>query len=179
MTTIRGFIAASLDGYIADRDGRVDFLNPYETVDYSFAEFFAEVGTCVFGRLTYEQSFTFGGDWPFASKRVMVVASKPLTRQPANVAVWPGRVDQSLVSRLRAAEGGDVWIVGGTTLQSALLDLGALDRLELGVVPVLLGDGVPLFQKSARQHRLTLQGVRQLPKGLVMLDYRVGGPGPD
>ena len=112
MTPIRGFIAASLDGYIADRNGGVDFLKPYETVDYGFAKFFAEIGTCVFGRLTYEQSFTFGPDWAFADKRVIVVATKPLTRRPPNVAVWSRPVDAALVAKLRAANPGDVWVVG-------------------------------------------------------------------
>jgi dihydrofolate reductase len=153
--TIRGYIAGSLDGYIADKNGGVDFLKPYETVDYGFTEFFAEIGTCVLGRATYEQTFTFGPDWPFATKQVIVVARKPLSRQPANVEVWRDGVEAALVKRLRAKAPLDVWVVGGSQLQSALFDLDAIDRLQLGLVPVLLGDGIPLFAKSARQPRLS------------------------
>jgi dihydrofolate reductase len=130
MTAIRGFIGATLDGYIADQRGGIDFLKPYETVDYGFAGFFAEIGTCVFGRLTYEQTFAFGPDWPFAEKRVIVVASKPLARRPPNVEVWSAPVDAAFVAHLRAAAHGDVWIVGGGSLQSALFDLDAVDRLR-------------------------------------------------
>jgi dihydrofolate reductase len=172
VTAIRGFIAASLDGYIADKHGGVAFLKPYESIDYGFTEFFGEIGTCVFGRATYEQSFTFGAEWPFAGKRVIVVASKPLARRPSNVEVWDRGVARAFVEHLRAAKNGDVWIVGGGMLQSALFDLDGVDRLQLGLVPVLLGDGIPLFGRSTRQHRLALTGVAQLAKGLVMLDYR-------
>lgn len=171
-TPIRGYMAASLDGFIADPDGGVEWLKPFEKVEYGFREFFAEIGTAVFGRATYEQSLGFPGPWTFAGKQCLVVTSQPLADPPPGVEAWQQGVGEGLVRRLQAAEGGDAWIVGGARLQGALFDLDAIDRFELFVIPVLLGDGVPMFPKSARRHRFDLTSARSLPEGMLYLDYR-------
>ena len=175
MTLIRGYMAMSLDGYIADINGGYGFLRRYDDVDYGFAEFFAGIGTCVFGRATYDQSVAARDTaWPaFAAKRVIVVSSRPLTDAPANVEHWDRGVDCTLVEHLRAATGGDVWIVGGGKPQSRLFELDAIDRMEACIVPVLLGDGIPMFPKAPPGERwMELADVRRVPLGGVILDYR-------
>lgn len=173
MAQIRGYIAASLDGYVATPDGGVDWLKPFQGYDYGYDRFTAEIGTVAMGRVTYDHALGFGVGWPYPGKRGIVVTSRPLESPPEGVEAWRDGV-AALVPRLRAAQGGDVWIVGGPALQSAFIELGALDRLELFVVPVLLGDGVPLFAKSGRRHALTLTAAESLPGGMVRLDYRFG-----
>ena len=82
----------------------------------------------------------------------------------------------ALAAHLRAEEGPDVWVVGGAMLQSALLDRRALDRLELFVMPVLLGSGVPLFRRLVNQPAISLRSAQGLAGGVVKLDYHFGPP---
>ncbi|MDP1669331.1 dihydrofolate reductase family protein [Phaeovulum sp.] len=177
MASIRGMMAASLDGFAADASGGVGWLAPFEAVDWGYAGFLAEIGTVVMGRRTYAQALELSAEWPYPGKRAIVV-SRTLSQPLAGGAeLWSGGLP-ALAAHLGAAGGGDVWVVGGPMLQSALIGLGALDRLELAVVPRLLGAGVPAFARGARPGRQPrLAGLRQLPLGMVMLDYRFGEPG--
>ena len=177
MTLIRGYMAMSLDGYIADVDGGYGFLNRYDRVDYGFDAFISTIGTCVFGRTTYDQSVATPGDaWPFAGKRIIVVTSRPLSGEPANVAgveVWYRGVGAGLVDHLRAATGGDVWIVGGGKLQAAFFEMDAIDRMDATIIPVLLGDGIRMFPPAVPKQRwLELADIRRFPLDGLILDYR-------
>jgi dihydrofolate reductase len=167
-------MAMSLDGYIADIDGGYGFLGRYDSVDYGFGSFIREIGTCVFGRTTYDQAMAVpdGGSF-FAGKRKIVVTARPLADVPSDTAIWDRGVGPDFVSHLRAATGGDVWIVGGGKLQSAFFEFDAIDRLEACIIPVLLGDGIPMFPKAASRERwLDLTDIRRFPLGGVILDYR-------
>ena len=144
--TIIVYIAASLDGFIATLDGGVDWLNPYQAGDYGYDAFIASIHTLVMGRATYDQMRGFG-DWPHGAKRVVVVTSRPLGEDaPTGVEAWPGDMD-ILGPELRTSP-GDVWIVGGAQVVRALLDRGLVDRLDVFVIPELLGDGISLFERS-------------------------------
>lgn len=177
MRLIRGFIAASLDGYIADCDNGMGWLAPFDEVDYDYAGFIADIGTVVMGRGTFEVVAGFESGWPYAGKRGIVVTSTPLIDPPAGVEAWHAGVP-ALIAWLRTREGidagTDVWVIGGGALQAAFIEAGALDRLDLFVIPVLLGDGVPLFPRTQAPPRsLTLEAGRPLDKGVVRLTYRL------
>lgn len=170
MGAIRGMMAASLDGFAADASGGVGWLAAFEGVDWGYEAFIGGIGTVVMGRLTYTHMLDLTPDWPYLSKRAIVVGRglRPPLRGGAEV--WPGDLP-ALAAHLRA-DLADAWIVGGPMLQGAFLAMGALDRLELCVVPRLLGHGVPVFPPGPvppRQPRL--QSARALPMGMVMLDY--------
>jgi dihydrofolate reductase len=166
-------MAASLDGYIADEDGGVGWLDPFNAVDYGYQQFFNEIGTVVMGRKTYDQAREFGPEWVYADKRGLVVASKKLENPPPDVTPWTDGI-ANLVQHHRGISDGDVWVVGGSQLQSALFDMDAIDRLELFLIPVLLGKGVPLFQGIERPQTLSLAASEQFDMGVVRLDYRAG-----
>ena len=151
---IRGFIAASLDGYIADPQGSVTFLAPYEDEPAGYDSFIATVGTLVMGRRTFEACCDFA-DWPYLGKRTLVVSSTAPASLPPETEVWSLGVP-ALISHLRTRAEQDVWVVGGGQLQRAFLDAEALDRLDLFVVPVLLGTGIPLFPSSGHRQSLVL-----------------------
>lgn len=168
---IRGYMAMSADGYVADRDGGVHWLEPFQEVDCGYTTFIAGIDRVVMGRVTYEQIRAFGTGWPYPGKPGIVVASRDITGLDADVETWRGDV-QSLAEHL-AGLGGDTWVVGGAKLQSAFIDAGALGRLELFVIPVLLGGGVPLFESGARPVPLRLAGTETFGKGIVRLDYRL------
>ena len=173
MAVIRGYIAASLDGYIADREGGIDWLKPYEALDLGYGDFIDSVSVTVMGRSTYEQILSLGGGWPYERQHTIVVTSRRLKGAPPHITAW-NRGIPALAGHLRALKSGDVWIVGGAMLQSALADLGALDRLELFVMPVLLGKGLPLFRRLVHQRHVTLVSAQRLAGGVAKLDYRFG-----
>ena len=173
MGIIRGFIAASLDGYIADRDGGIGWLTPFDGVDYGYAGFIAEIGTVVMGRRTYDDVAGFEGGWPYAGKRALVVTSRPLAGAPAGVEAWRDGVP-ALIDHLReqAEAGDDVWVIGGGGLQAAFIAAGALARLDLFLIPVLLGGGVSLFPPGETPSRgLTLEETESYANGMVRLRY--------
>ena len=171
MTPVRGFIAASLDGYIADRDGNLDWLTPFDDVDSGYGAFIAEIGTVVMGRATYEAVRVLPGGWPYAGRRGLVLTSRPLPDAPVGVEAWMAGVP-ALIDHVRTQGDGAAWVVGGGGLQAAFLAVGALDRLDLFVIPVLLGGGIPLFPPDVTPaRRLTLEETERYSNGMVRLRY--------
>src|SRR5262245_23347330 len=143
MPQIRVYIAQSLDGYIARPDGGIDWLRPFDTVDYGYEKFMAEIGTIVMGRASYELARSFG-QWPYPSARSLVITSRQLDDPPPSVTRVGAEIAR-LVAALRASGGKDVWIMGGAQTINAFLSAGAIDRIDLFTVPILLGEGIPLF----------------------------------
>lgn len=168
--TFRLYMATSLDGYIADAEGGIDWLNEYETgVDYGTEAFMAEVDTLIMGRATFDQVRGFGA-WPYGGKRVFVLTSRPIADAPEGV---EGTSDLAgLIAELRE-DGARVWIVGGPTAVDGCRAMGALDTVELFVMPVLLGAGIPLFGGEADALGLHLVSVDAYETGAVALRYEV------
>jgi dihydrofolate reductase len=153
---IRGYIASTLDGFIAAPDHSFSFLDPYSLEDTDYADFYAEIGTLVMGRLTYEACRGID-PWPYAGKRCIVVTSRPVDDLPERAEVWASGLDQ-LIEHLRTVE-QDVWVVGGGRLQQAFLDRDAIDRLDQFIVPVILGAGILLYPGSEHLQTLKLASV--------------------
>jgi dihydrofolate reductase len=171
MAVIRGYIAASLDGYVADAAGGVDWLAPYAAVDGGYHDFIDQVGTVVMGRRTHDQIPSFGVGWPYAGKRGLVVTSGRGSSFHPGTRFWTGGLP-ALIGGLRDLDDGDVWVVGGAMLLAAMIAAGALDRLELLVAPLLLGEGTRLFPPPVRGLKgMTLNRVEALERGMVRLDY--------
>lgn len=171
MAVIRGLIVASLDGYVAGRDGGLEGLAPFVGVDHGYQRFIDQVGTVVMGRRTYDLIPGLGVGWPYAGKRGLVLTSGRGSSVREKVRFWTDGLP-ALVAYLRDLDDGDVWVVGGGRLMAGMIEAGALDRLELLVAPVLLGEGVSLFPKSARGPRgMNLNGVETPGRGVVLLDY--------
>jgi dihydrofolate reductase len=166
----RLYMALSLDGYIADSEGGVDWLNDFETgVDYGTDAFMAEVDTLIMGRATFDQIVGFGA-WPYAGKRCFVLTSRPIAGAPDGV---EGTSDLAgLIAELREA-GSQVWIVGGPIAVDGCRAMGALDTVELFIMPVLLGSGIPLFAGEVEALALRLVDSRTFETGAVALRYEV------
>ena len=165
------YIAASLDGYVASPDGGVDWLKPFETEDYGYQRFIAGITTLVMGRHTYEQALSFG-DWPYKGRDTLVVTSHPL-----DAATMPDRVTArpadfvTLAQELRGRT-GDSWLVGGPGCLHGFMQHGAVDRPELYVIPILLGNGIPLFPKADAPYRmLHLRQQSSFSNGVQRLVY--------
>ena len=151
------------------------WLDPYNSPEFGFAAFSESIGTVIMGRATYDQTLGFGVPWPNAGKRTIVFTSRPLGPGPVPEGVerWAGRDPRALAADLRAAGGKDVWICGGAKVVRQFLDLDLIDRIELFVIPVLLGDGLPLFERSGHDSRLRLEHAKPYSNGVVELVYRV------
>jgi dihydrofolate reductase len=171
MSRVRIMVAQSLDGFVATPDGGVAWLDAFSAQDVGFSDFMAGVGAVVMGRATYEQAASFDGPWPYAGKRVVVLTSRPLeTRHPVDVRAGDVR---EVAADLRATTAGDVWLCGGPRVFRRFLDAGLVDTLEVAVIPVLLGAGVPLVEPAASLLPLRLERTRSWPNGVVSLDYAV------
>lgn len=164
------YIAVSIDGLIADAEGSVDWLNAYETgVDYGTEAFAAGMDALIMGRRTFDQICGFG-EWPYAGKRVLVLTSRPIADPPPDVEATSDLA--GAIVELRE-EGAQVWILGGASTAAACRDLGALDHLHLFIMPILLGDGVPLFAGEADPLDMTLETATTFDTGVVALRYSV------
>lgn len=173
MARIVGYIAASLDGYIADADGSLDWLFKYNDMDlgeHDFRKFVATIRTVVMGRATYDWLAADESPWAYGAQRCFVVTRGSID-SPKGELQTRSDID-ALIAELRALDDGDVWMLGGGRLQMAFMERGALDELEIYVMPELLGGGAPLFPATGFRASPKLLSAKALDKGCVRLHYR-------
>jgi dihydrofolate reductase len=173
MARIVGYIATSLDGFIADAEESLDWLtgpSDYELGEHHYDLFITRIRTVVMGRTTYDWLQRSGTAWPYAAQRTIVVTSRPPVDPPAGVET---RSDvDALVAELRALGDGDVWMCGGGKLQMAFLERGALDEIEIYIASALIGGGFPLFPATGFKATPKLISATALGPGMVRLHYR-------
>ena len=167
-------IAASADGYIARADGDIEWLTsrPKPKGFYGIDAFMKTIDTLVMGRFTYEAGLRLGGT--FDPRRPTFVFSRGASPVdvPAGVEFVNGAIEP-FVERLRAQPGKDIWLMGGGDLIASFLDVQAIDEFVVSVVPVFIGDGIPLIARRPRLTQLKLQSVERFDDGLVQLHYEV------
>lgn len=172
MARVRFYVATSLDGFIADREGSVDWLSPYDARLYGYAEFMSEVGALIMGRRTFELISAIGEDWPYADKPVFVLSSSDLGEVPPGV-VTTTRGIKAALEQARQATRSDIWVVGGAVTMQSALEEGLVDMVELFLVPVLLGSGLNLLNDLQQRPTLVFDGIEAFPDGVVKLRYLV------
>ncbi|MGC3962770.1 MAG: dihydrofolate reductase family protein [Rhodocyclaceae bacterium] len=166
------YVATSLDGFIATADGGIDWLAPFEggAQDYGYAAFIDRIDAVVMGSATYEKCLGFG-EWPYAGKRVWVLSSRDLDAADADVTITPDEPDA--VMREIAAQGlRRVWLAGGGMVAGEFRRHGLITGYIVSVIPVVLGNGIPLLGHSGDQEQLELLESRAYPDGIVQLHYR-------
>ncbi|MDC9824506.1 dihydrofolate reductase family protein [Devosia sp. ZB163] len=172
MARIVGYIASSLDGFIAAPDESLAWLTErrdMELGEHDYNLFIKRIRTVVMGRGTYEWLVKENIPWPYAEQRVIVVTSRPL---PDPIGPLETRTDvEALVAELRALDDGDVWMLGGGQLQMAFIERGALDELEVYVISQLLGGGYPLFPPTGFSKSIKLLSAKSLGSGCARLHY--------
>jgi dihydrofolate reductase len=179
-------MAASLDGFIARKDGRVDWLETSdefadgETLDPGFAETFLKTIDCyVMGSRTYETALSFearGFGWSYGDKPTFVLTSRDLPRTRDTVKFHSGDLVQFVNERLRPTF-RTIWFVGGGAVSGECLRLGLADQVRYSILPVLIGDGIPFFDRLDRDILLHLAEVKAYKSGMVGLCYEVRGHG--
>jgi len=166
------FVGTSLDGFIARRNGAYDFLPADGGEPHGYDEFMASVDTILIGRKTFEVVLKLPR-WPYGDKRVVVLSHSPLdfsgiTGRVEQMSGEPGQIAQKLAT----TGAKDVYVDGGITVQE-FLRAGHIHHLTVTRVPVLIGEGIPLFGSVPRDIKLRHVGTRQYKTGLVTSEYEV------
>ncbi len=175
MRQLRYQVAASLDGFIAGPKGDYDWIVSDPSID--FGALFKEFDTAVMGRKTYDVMTAQGGTGAMKGLDVVVFSRSLSPKTMKGVRITKDDA-ADVVRALKKQPGGDIWLFGGGALFRSLLDARLVDTVEVAVIPVLLGDGIPLLPAGAST-RLELVDQIMLPaSGIVMLSYRVPGRGP-
>jgi dihydrofolate reductase len=170
--TVSVFVGTSVDGFIARPNGHLDFLPTGGGEPHGYNEFIATVDAIVIGRKTFETVLAME-DWPYGGKRVVVLSSRPVDLSGAGGAVEQmAGAPAEIVSQLAASGAHHLYVDGGITIQG-FLRAGLIQRLVITRVPVLIGDGVPLFGTLPRDIRLRHMATRHYSSGLVQSEYQV------
>ena len=185
MARVIYYAAATLDGYIADADDGLDWLTKYEggyggedaqPMKGSYDEFYEGIGALVMGSTTYEWVLEHVDDWAYAGKPTWVLSSRELAMptgvSEGEVTATRGGVAEIHDDVVAAAGEGDVWVVGGGNVASQYVDAGLLDELVVTVVPVVLGEGKPLFD-GGLDGPMQLIGASPWDTGMVELRYQI------
>jgi len=170
--TISVFVGTSLDGFLARKSGAFDFLPTDGGEPHGYDEFIKSVDAIVIGRNTFEVVRAMPG-WAYGKKRVVVLSSRPI-----DLSKIRGRVEQmsgspaEIVARLEATGAHHLYVDGGITIQRFFRD-GLVNRITITRVPVLIGEGIPVFGSLAHDIKLRHLATRSFSSGLVTSEYEV------
>jgi len=167
------FVGTSLDGFIARSNGDLDFLPAGGGEEHGYSAFIASVDAIVIGRNTFDKVLTFD-EWPYGNKPVIVLSTRPIDEPPGRGAVVERMAGSpsDIASRLAARGFRHLYVDGGITIQR-FLQAGLIQSLTITRVPVLVGEGIPLFGALPHDIRLQHVATRQYASGLVQSEYVV------
>lgn len=167
------YIAASLDGFIAKKDGDVSWLASVDPAqeDYGYAQFMETVDTIIMGRKTYEKILTLVDEFPHKDKRCYVLSRKVQHPKDDNVMFYQGEVAK-LIAEIKSSTKKNIYIDGGAEVIHALRQESLIDEYILFIAPILLGTGISLFKEIQAEESLTLSGTQTYLSGYVRLHYQ-------
>ena len=172
------YIATSLDGFIARHDGAIDWLNEAnstvpEDEDCGFPAFLNSIDTLIMGRKTFEQVLSFG-NWPYGKKPVVVLSHRSISFPPnlPDIVTHSSESPRDLIKRLSIEGVKHVYVDGGNTIQG-FLSSGLIDEITVTVIPVIIGDGIPLFGSLDKDIKLTHLHTIAYDFGFVQTTYSV------
>jgi dihydrofolate reductase len=175
---VSAYIATSLDGYIARRDGSLDWLDEANAAvpdgeDFGFGDFFGSVDRLVMGRKTYEKVLSFD-EWAYGCTPVLVLSSHPIEVPPElkDTITHASETPRALCNRLSSEGAKHVYVDGGATIRG-FLDEGLVDEITITQIPVLIGEGLPLFGPLDRDIDLVLLESHSYEFGFVQSKYSV------
>ncbi|QIP15002.1 dihydrofolate reductase [Spirosoma aureum] len=167
MRTIKLFIATSLDSYIAGPNGEIDWL--FTEGEYGYSAFMERIDTTLMGNETYKLTKTFG-DFPYKDLTNYVFTRNTVHPEEPYVQFVSGDI-AAFVQSLKEQNGNDIFLVGGGYVNTVLLNAGLIDELQIFVHPIILGNGIPLFQPTETRHNWTFVASKSYERGLVELKY--------
>jgi len=172
------YIATSADGFIARPDGDVEWLNRRPHLDYGMREFYQTIDTILWGRKTYDWLLDYYRERGktkglFDTKVANYVFSRNPPKRAAQGAKFVREPVKAFARRLRATRGKHVWMMGGGSLIASFLDAGEIDEFDIHVIPIFIGEGIPLVAPRHRDVPLRLRSSKKYPDGVVRLRYEV------
>lgn len=168
------YIAASIDNFIARKNGDVDWLDNSDFVipdeDYGYSDFYKSVDTTLMGHNTYKAILGFNIPFPYPEKTNYVFCRSGTPADTEYVSFVKDEI-VGFVKDLKKEQGSDIWLVGGGIINTILLESGLIDKIILTIIPICLCDGIPLFQKSGDERRFHLDSCQSYSSGLVQLTW--------
>ena len=173
------YIATSADGFIARRDGTVDWLDrPRPKGNYGMGAFYKSIDTILWGRKTYDMALDFqkkgvtGSAFDTRVKNYVFTRSLPQSPAPAGVEFVSEPI-KAFATGLREKKGKDIWMMGGAGIIASFLDEGEIDEFMIHVIPIFIGEGIPLIAPGRRTVPLKLMSCTKFTDGVVKLHYAV------
>lgn len=166
------YIATSLDGFIARKNGSVDWLSPYEKSgeDYGYKEFYDKVGTLIMGNTTYQQTISFG-NFPYNEKECFVFSKTTNKCQNGDISFVNGDV-KKFIEELKPKDDKNIWLVGGASTIDKFLKHDLIDEYIISIIPLLLGEGIHLFKEKNVEKSLKLLNTKSYDSGLIQIHYK-------
>lgn len=161
-------IAQTLDGYIAKKNGSVDFLDDINSsFKDEFSKFVKSIDTIIMGRRTYEKMLEFG-EIPFKDKKIYVLTSKDLSSNQKNI-IFTSKSIEGILKK----ENSNIWLFGGSRIIQSFINLDLVDELQLYIVPKIIGDGIPLFLENEGLSDLKLIKHEQFNNDILLVYKKV------
>jgi dihydrofolate reductase len=168
------YIATSADGFIARKDGSVDWLDrPRTAGDYGIGEFYKGIDTVLWGRKTYDLTLGTSGGTRTGSKIKNYVFTHNPPAKGSKKVQFVNEPIKGFAARLRKEEGKDIWMMGGGGIIASFLDAGEIDEFIIHVIPTFIGEGIPLIEPRHRNVNLELLDNHAYKDGVVKLHYAV------
>jgi dihydrofolate reductase len=175
MRKIKLYIAISLNGKIAKKDGSVDWLmdipNPDQN-DHGYADFYDSIDTTIQGYKTYKQIIDWGIDFPYADKKNYVLTRNSNLENTAH-AEFISENHVGFIRNVQKEAGKDIWLIGGGSVNTMLLNEGLIDEIQIFVMPIILTEGIELFELMPTQAQLKLMSTKSFSTGAVEIKYQV------
>ena len=176
MRKIKLYIAISLNGKIANPDGTVDWLesipNP-EKSDYGYSNFYKTIDTTIQGNNTYKQIVGWGIDFPYADKKNYVF-TRDQKLEHTKYVEFVSSNHINFINQLKKESGKDIWLIGGGQLNTMFLNEKLIDEIHVFVMPIVLANGIELFEALPKQTNLKLIDTKTYTSGAVELKYKLG-----
>ena len=173
------YVATSVDGFIARPDGGIDWLDrPRPKGNYGMGDFYKSIDTVLWGRKTCDMALDYqkrgvpGTDFDTKVRNYVFTHHPPQGPPPAGVE-FVNELIKPFATHLRAKKGKDIWVMGGAGIIASLLDENEIDEFIIHVIPVMIGEGIPLVASRHRTVRLKLLATKKFPDGVVRLHYSV------
>jgi dihydrofolate reductase len=166
------YIATSLDGFVAGKNDDISWLFPYNDVDYGFDEFFSHIGAIIQGRRSYDLEMQHGWETPHPVPTFVLSHNNITEKAPKRSdVVFTNEDIAEVLMKAKKFTDKHIWIEGGANVAQQFLRRELIDEIVLSLVPVILGDGVRLFDNIQKQIDLSLIDVKWFDKGLIQLIY--------
>ena len=170
------YIATSLDSKIADENGGVDWLNNFantDNSDYGYAKFYTSLDTIIMGNSTYKQILGFDIDFPYKSHKCYVFTKDKTLQKDENVEYIHSNFDEFIKKIKKGKKDKNIWLMGGGELNSLFIENKWLDEIKVFVMPIVLGNGIPLFSTLKNHSKVKFIDSKKHSSGAIELNYKI------